>query len=74
MAKAKTNTKRRPDFDVFVVDGDDEGKAKGFWTKVGGAWTHEDGDGLAIVLAALPVNGRLVLRKPKPTTETPPDA
>ena len=30
-----------------------------------GVWGHQDEGGYSIVLAALPLNGRLVLRKPK---------
>jgi len=69
MPKAKLKPGRRPDYDVFVVEGDDEEDRDGdkrFWTKIGGAWIHQDQAGLSIALAALPHNGRLVLRKPKP--------
>ena len=38
----------------------DQGDA--FWTRVGSAWQHKDGKGFNVVLSALPVNGRLVLR------------
>jgi hypothetical protein len=68
MPREKPKAKRPPDFDVFVVEGDDEEgrEQKGFWTKIGGAWSHGDEAGYSIVLAALPLNGRLVLGKPKP--------
>jgi hypothetical protein len=38
MPREKPKAKRLPDFDVFVVEGDDdEGREqKGFWTKIGG--------------------------------------
>jgi hypothetical protein len=36
------------------------------WTRVGAAWEHKDGDGFDIHLEALPVSGRIVLRKNKP--------
>jgi hypothetical protein len=55
---------QKPSHKVFVVEDrkgdDDEGDA--FWTRVGSAWAHKDGKGFNIVLSALPVNGRLVLR------------
>lgn len=75
MAKAKREAKppakRPPDFDVFVVNGDDaeDDNSKAFWIKIGGAWSHKDQEGYSIMLAALPVSGRLVLRKPKPPAE-----
>jgi hypothetical protein len=53
----------QPTHAAYVVEGDGEGA---FWTKIGAAWPHDDGDGFNIVLTAFPVSGRLVLRKPKP--------
>ena len=38
--------------------------ARGVWTKVGAAWQHNDAKGLTIVLDAVPLNGRLVIREP----------
>lgn len=40
-----------------------EGEEQAFWTKIGSAWPHKDGKGLNVVLAALPANGRIVLRE-----------
>lgn len=60
----------RPAYDVFVVDGD--GK-DAFWTKVGGAWRHEDGKGLNIQLVAMSFTGRLALREPREREPEPND-
>jgi len=39
---------------------------KKFWSRIGAAWEHEDGDGLTLQLELIPANGgRIVLRKPK---------
>ncbi|MEQ1887441.1 MAG: hypothetical protein ABL967_20450 [Bryobacteraceae bacterium] len=57
-----SDTPKRPAFDAFMVDGD--GK-DAFWTKIGGAWPHEDGKGFNIQLAAMPFTGRIALRVPK---------
>lgn len=54
-----------PSHKVFTVDGDGE---DAFWTRIGSAWTTK-GDGFNIVLSALPVNGRLVMRPWKPDEE-----
>ncbi|TPK65512.1 hypothetical protein FJ546_09985 [Mesorhizobium sp. B2-4-19] len=54
--------KNFPSHGVFVVEGEDE---KAHWTKVGAAWPHQDGDGFNVILSALPVNGRIVIRARK---------
>lgn len=59
----KTN---RPSHSVFVVEGEGE---SAYWTKIGAAWSHEDGKGFNISLTCLPMNGRLVIREPKPAEE-----
>ena len=39
--------------------------ADDFWLAIGAAFMHQDGDGYNIVLQALPIDGRVVLRLPK---------
>ena len=69
-----TEATNRPTHKVFAVQdrsdqvGTDE---KAFWTRVGSAFPHKDGKGLSIVLSALPVNARLVLREFDEVEETP---
>jgi hypothetical protein len=58
--------KKRPTHAVYVVDGEGD---TAFWTKIGGAWPHEDGEGFNLVLTAFPLHGRLVVRKPKPKAD-----
>ena len=36
-----------------------------YWTKIGAVFAHDDGEGATLVLDALPVDGRVVLRAPK---------
>ena len=36
-----------------------------FWLSIGAAFMHQDGDGYNIVLQALPIDGRIVLRSVK---------
>jgi hypothetical protein len=39
---------------------------KKFWTRLGAAWRHEDGEGLTLQLDLIPATGgRIVLRAPK---------
>lgn len=51
---------KRPSHSVFLVEGEGE---TAFWTKIGSAWPHEDGEGFNISLSAIPLNGRIVIRK-----------
>ena len=56
----------RPSHRAYVVEDredDTSNEQGGFWTRIGSAWPHKDGKGLNIVLSALPVNGRVVLRE-----------
>jgi hypothetical protein len=62
------NHTSRPTHNVYVVEGEGE---NAFWTKVGAAWQHADGEGLNLTLTALPLNGRLVIRVPKASDEQP---
>lgn len=52
----------RPAYGVYQVE-EGKGDRKGFWTKIGAAWKHERGDGFSIQLTALPIDGRLIVRK-----------
>ena len=42
--------------------------AKGFWQKIGRAHVNKDGS-LNVYLNALPINGELNIRDPRPRTE-----
>jgi hypothetical protein len=49
--------------------------AEDFWLAIGAAFMHQDGDGYNVVLQALPIDGKIVLRLPKgeeQTSETAP--
>ena len=48
-----------------------EGKDKSsYWTRIGAAWDHEDGNGFTLQLDLVPVNGgRIVLRTPSENNE-----
>jgi hypothetical protein len=49
----------KPTHTAYVVR---ESKEEGRWLEVGAAWPHRDAKGFDIVLMALPVDGRLVVR------------
>lgn len=65
-----TSTER---YDVFVVENyeDGAGAEKSNWMRVGVGFPHKDENGLSVELRAIPVNGKLVIRrheaKPKST-------
>lgn len=40
---------------------DREGR-KAFWTKIGSAWAHQDGNGFSVQLECVPLDGRITLR------------
>jgi len=42
-----------------VRDGKDD---KGFWTRIGAAWPHNDGKGFNLQIDSMPLDGRVVLR------------
>jgi len=53
----------QPSFRAYTVtkrEGQDD-----FWLPIGAAFPHDDGKGYNIVLQALPIDGRVVLRVPK---------
>lgn len=52
-------------FVAWTVTGQRHKNDKGFWTRIGAMFPHEDGEGFTVVLDALPLDGRIVLRAPK---------
>lgn len=59
----------KPDYEAFVAvktKEDSRDPRDTVWVKIGAAWQHKDGNGINIVLHALPHDGKLVLRKPLP--------
>ncbi len=64
-----TRSTKAPTHEVFAVSRK-EPKEKGYWTKVGACWPHEDGEGFNLRLDLLPLDGsELVIRKWKPKPE-----
>lgn len=65
---------RQPSHKVYSVEDREGGDP--FWTRIGSAFPHKDGKGLNIILSAMPLNNRIVLRAVEPQAaeeqETPP--
>lgn len=59
---------QQPAFRAYTVIKRGEGQDD-FWLPIGAAFPHQDGDGYNLVLQALPIDGRVVLRVPKEEDE-----
>jgi hypothetical protein len=66
-----TATKQQPKtiLVAYTVSDAPEGK-KGYWTRIGRLFAHTDGKGHDLLLNALPVNGRIVIRQEEPREQT----
>lgn len=51
---------KKPDMAAYVVRDREDKKAN--WREIGVAFQHKDGKGFDLLLDAVPVNGRVVLR------------
>ena len=63
MAKDNSN----PVYQAYTVikrEGQDD-----WWCNIGAAFSHADGNGLNLILQALPLDGKIVLRNPKDGAE-----
>ncbi len=56
----KTDAAKTPSHVAYHVR-DREG-GKGFWTRIGSAWAHSDGNGFNVQLDVAPLDGRITLR------------
>jgi hypothetical protein len=59
----KNREAKAPAFIAYHVM--EKSEDKSFWTRIGAAWEHEDGQGLTLQLSLVPIaEGRIVLRAP----------
>lgn len=58
--KEKATPKTPASHHCYVVEGQGD---SAHWTRVGAAWSHQDGKGFNVILTALPTTGRLVIRE-----------
>ena len=66
---SEPKTSKAPTLVAFHVrEGKDGGK--GFWTRIGAAWQHEDGEGFNVQIEMMPLDGKIVLRTPKAEGES----
>ena len=60
--KEKATKGKKPDLIAYDVR-DVEGRDKSVWNTVGAVWLHKDGKGADVLLHAIPLTGRIVLRE-----------
>jgi hypothetical protein len=68
MNTQSTATANKPTHRIYRVIGDGE---KSNWTPIGAAWPNRDGNGFSIACDAVPLTGRIVMRR---ITERPQQA
>ena len=56
----ETTGGKAPSHVVYQVR--DSNQGKGFWTRIGAAWMHNDGKGFNVQLDSVPLDGRITLR------------
>lgn len=66
--KKQIKEKKAPTHAVYVVQGEGE---NAHWLKIGAAWLHGDGKGANLMLEALPIGNKVVVREitEKPATD-----
>ncbi len=58
--KKETKEKKAPTHGVYVVQGDGDYAR---WIKIGAAWQNKDGKGFSLILDALPLTNKIVVRE-----------
>ena len=61
---SRSSNPSKPSYIAFSVVTQGEGKDP-YWCRIGAVWPHGDREGFDLVLNALPIDGRVVCRKPK---------
>jgi hypothetical protein len=58
--KNEAKEKKPPTHGVYVVQGE---RDKARWIKIGAAWQNRDGKGFSLILDALPLTNKVVVRE-----------
>ncbi len=59
---------KKPDLIAYDVR-DVDGRKEAVWNTVGAVWLHKDGKGADVLLHAIPLTGRIVLRERSEKTD-----
>ena len=69
-ANTRTTTREAAPPSLIAYHVLERGQDKRFWTRIGAAWPHEDGEGMTLQLDLVPNGGgRIVLRAPRAEQE-----
>jgi len=60
MSDKQSTTSKTPTHIAYHVK--DGNSGKGYWTRIGAAWAHADGNGFNIQADLLPPDGRIAIR------------
>jgi hypothetical protein len=68
MSNEPSTVEGKERYDVLLVETyeDGAGAEKSHWTRIGVAFAHKDGNGMNVNLSAIPVTGKLVIRRHEP--------
>lgn len=61
MTNTNNSQSKKPTHTAYQVREARNG-GKGFWTRIGSAWVHADGNGFNVQLEVVPLDGRVTLR------------
>jgi hypothetical protein len=68
--KKETTTKStKPAYIAYSVRNNSEEQGDSFWTRIGAAFPHKDGNGFNLLIDVVPLDGRITLRVPSEKTE-----
>lgn len=56
----KEHNDKKPTHGVYVIQGDGD---NAYWLKIGAAWQNRDSKGMNLILDALPLTNKLVVRE-----------
>jgi hypothetical protein len=59
-SNTNTNASKKPTHTAYHVRNSNTGD--GYWTRIGAAWAHGDGNGFNIQVDVMPLDGRISLR------------
>ena len=63
--KTQTPTKStKPAYIAYHVRNNKDEQGEGFWTRIGVAFPHADGNGFNLLIETFPLDGRITLRVP----------
>ena len=68
--KKETQTKSsKPAYIAYHVRNNKDEQGESFWTRIGVAFSHQDGKGFNLLIETVPLDGRITLRVPAEKTE-----